>query len=203
VEVATAITLGGPGAVFWMWITAIFGMALAFAESSLTIKHRERDEFGRLNGGPMYSSTNGLGKHWKWLAILFCIGMIFSANATEGMVQANSITQNLVETIGTEIGRQGLSFTSVNDGAIDLVLAKVVIGAVMALCRFIIIVGGIKSIGTVAEKLVPAVALIYLVMSLVVLGLNFQEIPDAFAMIFTSALGLQQAAGGLAAYAVL
>lgn len=203
VGVATAITLGGPGAVFWMWVTAIFGMALAFAESSLAIKYRERDEFGRLNGGPMYYITNGLGKHWKWLAILFCIGTIFSATATGGMVQANGITQNLVETFGGVFGNQGFLSATVRIGGVEIALTKIVIGLVMSVLVFIIIVGGIKSIGNVAEKLVPAMALLYVLMSLVVLGLNFQEIPHAFAMIFTSALGLQQAAGGLAGYAVL
>ena len=94
--VATAITLGGPGAIFWMWITAFFGMALAFAESSLAIKFREKDEYGRINGGPMYYIKNGLGGKWMILAVLFCIGTIFSAMATGGMVQANSITQTVV-----------------------------------------------------------------------------------------------------------
>ncbi|MBU3919358.1 MAG: amino acid carrier protein, partial [Alphaproteobacteria bacterium] len=187
VGVATAITLGGPGAVFWMWITAIFGMALAFAESSLAIKYRERDEYGRLNGGPMYYITNGLGKHWKVLAILFCIGTILSATATGGMVQANGMTQNIM----SELSPLGLE------------VPAWMIGIVIAALVFIIIIGGIKSIGSVAEKLVPAMAVVYVTMCLVVLGLNVQEIPHAFGMIFTSAFGLQQAAGGLAGYAVL
>ncbi len=199
VGVATAITLGGPGAVFWMWITAIFGMALAFAESSLAIKYRERDEFGRLNGGPMYYITNGLGKHWKWLAVLFCIGTIFSATATGGMVQANGITQNIV----TELTPYGLALPTVDLSGLQIDLSKVLIGLILAACVFIIIVGGIKSIGSVAEKLVPLMAVVYVTMCLVVLVLNAQEIPHAFSMIFASAFGLQQAAGGLAGYAVL
>jgi len=187
VGVATAITLGGPGAVFWMWITAIFGMALAFAESSLAIKYRERDEYGRLNGGPMYYITNGLGKHWKWLAVLFCIGTIISATATGGMIQANGITQNIM----AEMQPFGMN---VPTWAIGITLSVLV---------FIVIIGGIKSIGGVAEKLVPAMAVLYVVMCIVVLVLNAREIPDAFSMIFASAFGLQQAVGGLAGYAVL
>src|SRR3990167_4853608 len=187
VGVATAITLGGPGAVFWMWITAIFGMALAFAESSLAIKYRERDEYGRLNGGPMYYITNGLGKHWKLLAILFCIGTILSATATGGMVQANGMTQNIV----AELSPFGINAPTW------------LIGVIVAALVFVIIIGGIKSIGSVAEKLVPAMAIVYVSMCLVVLGLNAQELPHAFGMIFSSAFGLQQAAGGLAGYAVL
>ena len=147
VGVATAITLGGPGAVFWMWITAIFGMALAFAESSLAIKYRERDEYGRLNGGPMYYITNGLGKHWKWLAVLFCIGTIISATATGGMIQANGITQNIM----AEMQPFGMN---VPTWAIGITLSVLV---------FIVIIGGIKSIGGVAEKLVPAMAVLYVV----------------------------------------
>lgn len=187
VGVATAITLGGPGAIFWMWVTAIFGMALAFAESSLAIKYRERDEYGRLNGGPMYYITNGLGKHWKWLAILFCLGTIVSAMATGGMIQANGMTQNIM----AELQPFGID------------VPTWVIGIVVSLLVFVIIVGGIKSIGSVAEKLVPAMALLYVAMCIVVLALNAQEIPDAFSMIFASAFGLQQAVGGLAGYAVL
>jgi alanine or glycine:cation symporter, AGCS family len=187
VGVATAITLGGPGAIFWMWITAIFGMALAFAESSLAIKYRERDEFGRLNGGPMYYITNGLGKHWKWLAILFCIGTIISAMATGGMIQANGMTQNIM----AELRPFGVD------------APNWLIGAVLAALVFVVIIGGIKSIGSVAEKLVPTMALLYVLMCLVVIGLNIQEIPHAFGMIFASAFGMQQAAGGLAGYAVL
>lgn len=187
VGVATAITLGGPGAVFWMWITAIFGMALAFAESSLAIKYRERDEYGRINGGPMYYITNGLGKHWKWLAILFCLGTIVSATATGGMIQANGMTQNIMAELKP----------------FDIHVPTWVIGLVISALVFVIIVGGIKSIGGVAEKLVPAMAVLYVAMCLLVLGLNIQEIPHAFGMIFASAFGLQQAAGGLAGYAVL
>jgi AGCS family alanine or glycine:cation symporter len=187
VGVATAITLGGPGAVFWMWITAIFGMALAFAESSLAIKYRERDEYGRLNGGPMYYITNGLGKHWKWLAVLFCLGTVISATATGGMIQANGMTQNIM----AELKPFGLD------------VPAWVIGLAISALVFIIIVGGIKSIGSVAEKLVPTMAALYVAMCIVVLVLNAHEIPHAFGMIFASAFGLQQAAGGLAGYAVL
>ena len=89
--VATAITLGGPGAIFWMWITALFGMAAAYAESSLAVRYREKHPDGHFHGGPMYYIKNGLGKHWGWLAVLFCIGTILSAIGTGGMIQANSM----------------------------------------------------------------------------------------------------------------
>ncbi|MEL7452714.1 MAG: sodium:alanine symporter family protein [Pseudomonadota bacterium] len=182
--VATAITLGGPGAIFWMWLTALFGMALAFAESSLAIKFRERDVNGRINGGPMYYIKNGLGKNWGWLAVFFCIGTLFSATATGGMVQANSITQTVVRT-GADLG------VTVPTWSVGLVLAGL---------TFAVIIGGIQSIGNVAGKVVPFMALFYVGAAFVVLMLNVTEIPGALALIVQSAFGLQEAGAGLAGY---
>jgi len=125
--VATAITVGGPGAIFWMWVTAIFGMALAFAESSLAIKFRERDEYGRINGGPMYYIKNGLGKNWTWLAVLFCLGCLFSAAVTGGMIQSNSISQTVIADIDRFAGVTAPPWT---------------IGLVIAVLTFAVIIGG-------------------------------------------------------------
>lgn len=185
--VATAITLGGPGAIFWMWITAFFGMALAFAESSLAIKFREKDEYGRINGGPMYYIKNGLGGKWMILAVLFCIGTIFSAMATGGMVQANSITQTVVRS--AEASGIGLPSWAV--------------GLVIAGLTFMVIIGGIKSIGSVAGKVVPFMAALYVGVALIVLILNAPQIPGALWLIISSAFGLQEAAGGATGYLVL
>lgn len=187
VGVATALTIGGPGAIFWMWVTAIFGMALAFAESSLAIKYREIDENGRINGGPMYYIRKGLGKNWTWLAAIFCIGTLFSAAATGGMIQANSLSANLHDAL--------------SGGGIDIPLWA--IGLILAGLVFAVIIGGIKSIGRVAGSLVPAMAALYVAGCIIILLLNLQHIPGAFSMIFASAFGLNQAAGGLAGYAVL
>ena len=184
--VATAITLGGPGASFWMWITAIFGMSLAFAESSLAIKFREKDSNGRINGGPMYYIKNGLGKNWMWLAALFCIGTLFSATATGGMVQANSITATTVRSAG-EIG---------------FALPTWIVGAVLAGLTFAVIIGGIRSIGSVAGKVVPFMALFYVLTAFVVLVLNAQHVPEAFSLIVRSAFGFEPAVGGAAGYTV-
>ena len=185
--VATAITLGGPGAIFWMWVTAIFGMALAFAESSLAVKYREVDEYGRLNGGPMYYIKNGLGKKWIWLAVLFCIGTLFSATVTGGMTQANSITETVVLS-GSQIG---------------VAIPNWVVGAVLAALTFAVIIGGIKSIGSVAGKVVPVMALFYVGAAVVVLIMNAGAVPGAFMTIIKSAFGLQEAVGGLAGYTML
>ncbi|MEO1361547.1 MAG: sodium:alanine symporter family protein, partial [Pseudomonadota bacterium] len=185
--VATAITLGGPGAIFWMWITAFFGMALAFAESSLAIKYREKDEYGRINGGPMYYIKNGLGKKWVWLGVLFCLGTIFSAMATGGMVQANSITQTVVRSAE----------------ASGFALPAWVVGIVIAALTFAVIIGGIKSIGSVAGKVVPFMAALYVGVAFIVLLMNAPEIPGALWLIISSAFGLQEAAGGATGYLVL
>ncbi len=183
--VATAITLGGPGAIFWMWVTALFGMALAFSESSLALKFRETDEYGRINGGPMYYIKNGLGKNWGWLAVIFCLGTLFSATATGSMIQANSIAQTAVETARSSFGVE-IPAWSVGIGLAGLVFA--------------VIIGGIKSIGSVAGRVVPVMAAGYVLCALVVLVLNASEIPHALAEIFMSAFGLREAVGGAAGY---
>lgn len=185
--VATALTLGGPGAIFWMWVTAIFGMALAFAESSLAVKYREIDTHGRIHGGPMYYIKNGLSSKWQILAILFCLGTLLSASVTGGMIQSNSITQTVVES-GREIG---------------IPIPGWVIGAIIAALVFVVIIGGIKSIGKVAGRLVPFMGALYVFAALVVLLLNITSVPGAFWTIIASAMGLEQAAGGVAGYAVL
>lgn len=186
--VATAITLGGPGAIFWMWIVALFGMALAFSESSLALKYRETDEYGRINGGPMYYIKNGLGKHWGWLAVIFCIGTLFSATATGSMIQANSITEAALEVGSTSFG------VSIPNWAVGVVLAGLV---------FAVIIGGIKSIGSVAGKVVPVMAAIYVAIALLVLILNAPKVPGAFMEIIYSAFGWKEVFGGAAGYGVL
>jgi len=163
-----------------MWVTALFGMALAFAESSLAIKYREKDSNGRINGGPMYYIKNGLGPKWTWLAVIFCIGTLFSATATVGMVQANSITQTAVRS-GLEIG---------------LNIPEWSVGLVLAVLTFAVIIGGIKSIGNVAGKVVPLMALLYVTAAFTVLMINISEVPSALTLIVKSAFGWQEAAGG-------
>jgi len=185
--VATAITLGGPGAIFWMWVTAIFGMAAAFAESSLAVRYRERHPDGHVHGGPMYYIRNGLGRKWGWLAVLFCVGTLGSSLVTGNMIQANSITQSVMQA-GSSLG---------------LGVPNWGVGVVIAFLTFLVIIGGIKSIGAFAGKLVPGMALAYVVAAISVLALNVEHIGDAFALIFRAAFGLEQAAGGVAGYGVL
>lgn len=185
--VAIAITLGGPGAIFWMWITALFGMAAAYAESMLAVRYREKHKDGHFHGGPMYYIKNGLGKGWAWLAVLFCLGGLFSAIATGNMIQANSITHGVVSLECTLVA-------NIPNWGVGLVIAALV---------FIVIIGGIKSIGSLAGKLVPFMALAYIGSAIVVLVMNAAHIPAALNQIFTYAFGLEQAGGGIAGYTVM
>ena len=164
--VATAVTLGGPGALFWMWVTALIGMSLAFAEGSLAIRFREKGPDGHFRGGPMNYIRNGLGKKWGWLAVIFCIGLLFSSIATGNMIQANSFADSFSGLTG---------------------VPEWVSGIIVAVAVFAVIIGGIKSIGAIAEKIVPVMALVYLVMAVIALAMNFSAIPGAFLTIFESA----------------
>lgn len=185
--VATAITLGGPGAIFWMWVTAIVGMAAAFAETSLAVRYREKHPDGHFHGGPMYYIRNGLGRRWGWLALLFCLGTLVSSLVTGNMIQANSITQSVVEA-----GR-----------GIGLAVPGWAVGLSIALLAFLVIIGGIKSIGAFAGRLVPGMALAYVLAAGAVLLLNHEHVGDAFMLILRSAFGLEEAVGGVAGYGVL
>lgn len=173
--VATAITLGGPGALFWMWVTALIGMALAFAEGSLAIRFRDRDENGNWRGGPMTYIRKGLGKSWGWLAVLFCIGTLFSAIATGNMIQSNSIADSITALSGVE---------------------EWMAGVIVAVLVFVVIIGGIKSIGNVAEKVVPVMAAAYILLALVAIIINYRDIPQTFALIFDGAFNGTAATGG-------
>ncbi|MEM7689851.1 MAG: alanine/glycine:cation symporter family protein [Pseudomonadota bacterium] len=180
--VATAIALGGPGAIFWMWITALFGMALAFAEGSLAIRYRERTSDGVLRGGPMTYIMKGLGPKWTWLAVVFCLGTLFSALVTGNSIQANAVADGLKELFGV-------------DEAIG--------GAIVAVLVFIVIIGGIKSIGSVAEKVIPFMAGTYVVMAAIALILNAGDLPATFGLIFHGAFNPQAAVGGFAGAALI
>lgn len=180
--VATALTLGGPGALFWMWITALFGMALAFAEGSLAVRFRDHDPDRGYSGGPMTYIRRGLGKNWTWLAVLFCIGTLFSSVATGNMIQANSIADSLTALTGVQ---------------------EWIAGLFVAAAVFLVIIGGIKSIGTLAEFIVPIMAVAYLIMAAIALVLNAGDLPATFGLIFDSAFTGMSAVGGFAGAGVM
>lgn len=179
--VATAVALGGPGAIFWMWMTALVGMATKYAEAVLAVKYREKDENGNFVGGPMYYIKNGLGDNWKWLAAAFAIFAGIAGFGIGNTVQSNSIANALDTNFGIEKWISGVVIT-------------VLVGAVL--------LGGLKRISTVASALVPFMALAYMLVAAVVLILNIDAIPSAFGMIFESAFTGTAATGGFAGAAV-
>ena len=180
--VATAIAMGGPGAIFWMWITAIFGMALAFGEGALAIRYREKTNEGTYRGGPMTYIMLGLGPKYTWLAIIFCLGTLFSAMVTGNSIQANAVADGLNELFG---------------------ISEQAGGAIVAVLVFIVIIGGIKSIGSVAEKIIPFMAGAYILMAIIVLALNAGDLPATFGLIFHGAFNPQAATGGFAGAALI
>jgi len=173
--VATAIALGGPGAVFWMWLAAIMGMTTKYAEVVLAVNYREKTEDGRFVGGPMYYITNGLGKSWKWLAVLFAFFGTFASFGIGCMVQSNSVALSAQSTFGIPVLATGI---------------------VLAILTAVVIVGGIKRIGAFTEKLVPFMAALYILGGLWLLISNAAKIPAAFAMIFSNAFTGTAAVGG-------
>ncbi len=174
--VAAAIAIGGPGAVFWMWMTAIVGTATKFSEGVLAVKYREVDSKGNRVGGPMYYIKNGLGPNWKWLAATFAFLAFFAALGTGASIQANSIADVL----------------SSNYGWSPYIIALVIAGAAAA-----VIIGGIKRIGSVASAVVPFMAGLYILAGLLVVILNIGAVPAAFGQIFKGAFGLHSAGTGI------
>ena len=192
--VTGAIIAGGPGAVFWMWLCALFGMCTKYAEVLLAVKYRERNDKGDWVGGPMYYIKNGLGKNWAWLGAIFCVFGALAAFGIGNMTQVNSIAGALngaFEAFGANVaGSTLLLFGEV------VPVTSLVIGVVVAVLVGLVLFGGIKRIGSVTEKLVPFMALIYIIVSIVVIVGNAKFIGPALAMIFKGAFNAQAALGG-------
>ncbi|MBD3875208.1 sodium:alanine symporter family protein [Pseudomonas kunmingensis] len=180
--VATAIFLGGPGALFWMWCTALVGMATKYCEVVLAVHYREKDDRGEHVGGPMYAIKNGLGKKWVWLGTAFAIFGGLAGFGIGNMVQVNSMAHALETTFSVPLWATGL-------------ITMVIVG--------LVILGGIRRIGVVAASLVPFMCLAYLIAAAVVLVVNASAIPAAFDLIFTHAFTPIAATGGFAGAAVM
>lgn len=187
VGVATAILMGGPGAVFWMWLTALFGMATKFCEATLAVKYREVTPGGQYVGGPMYYIKNGLGENWKWMATLFAVFGMVASFGIGNMTQANAVRENVVRLSQTAFGFD---------------LPQEIVAVVLLILAGLVLIGGVKRIGAVAGTLVPAMAVIYVLGGLIVLALHIEQVPDAFALIFKSAFTGHAAVGGFAGAAI-
>ena len=180
IGVATAISVGGPGALFWMWVTAAVGMATKYGEGVLAVKYRVVDENGEMAGGPMYYLERGLGQ--KWLGVLFALFGAIASFGIGNMVQANAVSGNLKEALG-----------------IDPLLT----GVVLAVCTAAVIIGGVKKIGNVAAVMVPVMAVVYVLGCLAILVRFAGEVPAAFALVFSDAFTGTAATGGFVGAAVM
>ncbi|MDX1696466.1 MAG: alanine/glycine:cation symporter family protein [Ketobacteraceae bacterium] len=183
--VAIAITMGGPGAIFWMWVTALVGVATKYYTCSLAIMYRGRDSLGQLQGGPMYVIREGLGKRWMPLAMLFAVAGVFG---TLPVFQVNQLVQILRDVVAVPAGlaTPDAHFT------FDLVLGLVISALVLA-----VILGNIQRVGRVTAKLVPFMVVLYLIMTVLVLAIHVGDIPAAFALILTDAFTGEAAASGV------
>ena len=184
--VAGAIAIGGPGAVFWLWISAILGMCTKFSEVTLAVHFREKNEKGELVGGPMYYIKNGLKKHWHWLAYLFSIFGVLTVFGTGNATQVNTITTAIDSALENYGIMSGDSTKTVN----------LIIGIILAVLLAMILLGGIKRIGQVTEKMVPFMALLYIVFAVGVIILNIQNVPSVFSSIIEGAFNPASVTGG-------
>ncbi len=180
--VAIAIHYGGPGALFWMWVTAFFGMAVKYTECTLAVKYRVQNEDGSVSGGPMYYIEKGLGQNWKWLAVFFAVMAVICSFLTGNAVQANTVSDTLYSTFS---------------------IPGWVTGLVTATLVGVVIIGGIKRIGNVTARLMPLMAVIYILGALIILLINFQDVIPAFKTIVTNAFNPQAGAYGVVTGAFL
>ena len=181
--VAIALSIGGPGTVFWMWVSALVGMSTKFFEGTLSIMYKGRDSAGEVQGGPMYIITQGLGKKWKPLAVAFSI---FGLVGTLCFMQANQLVESVTTVFTTPMGIE------------NTVTLRFIMGVVMVLIVGAVILGGIKRIALLASRIVPVMVVLYLIMVLVIMALNFREIPGVFGKIFESAFDLRAGFGAFA-----
>lgn len=185
--VAGAIAIGGPGAVFWMWISAFLGMCTKFSEVTLAVHFCERNKDGDYVGGPMYYIKNGLSRHWHWLAFVFSAFGVLTVFGTGNATQVNTIT--------TAINSALINFHLLDPAYTKT--SNIILGIVIAVLVGLILLGGIKRIGSVTEKLVPFMAVIYIALSLGVIILNIQRVPGVFASIFAGAFQPSSVTGGV------
>lgn len=180
--VATALVSGGPGAIFWMWISALVGMITKYSEIVLSLRYREKDASGAWRGGPMYYIKNGLGKRWRWLAAMFAVFAMIACIGTGNLTQSNSIAVAAENTFS---------------------IAPWITGIVLTAIVAVVILGGVKRIASINEKLVPIMAIFFILASIVALSLNVTRIPHAFAIIFEEAFNFKAAFGGVAGFGIM
>ena len=208
--VAIAIYYGGPGALFWMWITAFFGTALKYAECTLALKYRETDALGHTAGGPMYTIENGLGPKWRWLAVTFACFTIICSFFTGNAIQSNTLTQQLYAQILNVIGSDNAIMSTYSVTLLgsesNISIMHIVIGLSCAAIVGSVILGGIKRIGNFTSYLVPIMAAVYVMCALFIILGNFEKVGESFSTIFTMAFNppsIKDPAIGIAAGAFI
>ena len=192
--VTGAIAVGGPGAVFWMWLSALFGMVTKYAEVVLAVRYRERNAKGDWVGGPMYYIKNGMGKNWTWLAMVFSLLGCLAAFGIGNMTQVNTIAGAINNAIDAFGGNTAANSFEVFGQMVPF--SSLVIGGIIAVIVALVLFGGVKRIGTVTELMVPVMAAIYIVCALCVVFTNIGSVGAIFAMIFKGAFSAEAALGG-------
>ena len=192
--VTGAIAVGGPGAVFWMWLSALFGMVTKYSEVVLAVRYRERNAKGDWVGGPMYYIKNGLGQKWKFLGVAFSLLGALAAFGIGNMTQVNTIASSINTAIDAFGGNTAANTVALFGQSVPV--SSLVIGLIVAGIVALVLFGGIKRIGSVAEKMVPVMAAIYILCSLVVVCSNLGAVGKVFAMIFKGAFSAEAALGG-------
>ncbi len=186
--VATALYYGGPGAIFWMWVTAFFGTTLKYAECSLSLKYREIRPNGQTAGGPMYTIEHGLGRKWRWLAVAFAAFAIICSFATGNAVQSFTVSDQVYSEVVQIVGSEHfLTLKHQLAGGFELSIQQVINGLAMAFIVALVIIGGIKRIGNVTGILAPVMALIYVSATMLIILAHFNNIGESFSLIFRMA----------------
>ena len=197
--VATAIYYGGPGALFWMWVTAFFGSALKFAECTLAVEYRDFDKSGMTAGGPMYTIEKGLGKQWRWLAIIFAGFAVICSFATGNAIQSFTLSDQLYSEVSQVVGTD--HFLTIKHQLTDwysVSVQQVINGLFITVIAALVILGGIKRIGSVTSYLAPFMAAIYVISAVLILLANITKVPTSFGMILSMAFNPPAAIGGVA-----
>ena len=197
--VATAIFYGGPGALFWMWITAFFGSALKFAECTLAVEYRDFDKSGMTAGGPMYTIEKGLGKQWRWLAIIFAGFAVICSFATGNAIQSFTLSDQLYSEVSQVVGTE--HFLTIKHQLTDwysVSVQQVINGLFITIVAALVILGGIKRIGSVTSYLAPFMAAIYVLAAVLILLAHITKVPASFGMILSMAFNPPAAIGGVA-----
>ncbi len=184
--VAGAIAIGGPGAVFWMWVSAMLGMCTKFSEVTLALHFREKNKDGDYVGGPMYYIKNGLKKNWHWLAYLFSAFGVLTVFGTGNATQVNTITT----AIDSALYNYNI-ISKENESTVNII-----IGIILAILIAFILIGGVKRIGSVTEKLVPFMAVLYIILAIGIVIINYKNVPQVFASIFKGAFSPASVTGG-------